>query len=90
MGSNLDHRLSKKIVFDPEFNLDRICWVLETICPVCEEPLEVIFDALPSEIEILEAEQIPCDDCLLETETDEEMNALIKELFERENPPRKT
>jgi|GEM_PF-1385258 uncharacterized protein with PIN domain len=90
MDSGINHRLSKKIVFDPEFELDRICWVLETVCPVCNEPLEVVFDEHPSEIEILEAEQIPCDDCLKETETDEEMSAIIKELFERDHPYRKT
>lgn len=90
MKSDLYNRLTKKIVFDPEFKLDRICWVLETECPLCEEPLEVVFDALPTEIEIQEAEQIPCDECLEEVETDEVMDAMIRELFECEHPPRKT
>ena len=94
MGSDSNYRLKKKIVFDPEYQLDRICWVLDTFCPVCGEPIEVDFDELPSEIEILEAEAIPCDECLAEFERDferdEEMEAVIKELFGHHLPERKS
>jgi len=83
VGSEINERLIKRIVFDPEFKLDRICWVLDAVCPVCQEPLEVVFDDRPSEIEIIEAEQIPCDECLGQAEKDEVMDAMIKELFDR-------
>jgi hypothetical protein len=63
MVEKLQRRLSKKVVFDPEIKLDRICWVLETSCPSCSEPLEVIFDDLPTEAEMKDAEKMPCDDC---------------------------
>ncbi len=89
MGSGEEDRLNKKIVFDPEFKLDRICWVLDTACPVCSEPLEVVFDEHPTEIEILETEQIPCDDCLGRAGKDDVMDAVIKELFDRQPPDRK-
>jgi len=63
MDESYSKRLNKKVVFDPEIRLDRICWVLETSCPSCNEPLEVIFDDLPSEAEMREAEKMPCDEC---------------------------
>jgi hypothetical protein len=90
IGSEVKHFLSKKIVFDAAFNLDRICWVLEMFCPVCDQPLEVVFDDHPTEIEIMEAEMIPCDDCLALGEKDEVMDAVIKELFERDLPDHKS
>jgi len=64
MGSNQGKGLSKKIIFDSEINLNRICWLRESFCPVCKEPMEIIFDDLPTEQEIIEAEKIPCDECL--------------------------
>jgi len=63
MEEKTTRRLSKKVVFDPEIKLDRICWVLETSCPSCSEPLEVVFDDLPTEVEMKDAEKMPCDDC---------------------------
>jgi len=90
MGAEGKPFLTKKIVFDPAFKLDRICWVLEMFCPVCDQPLEVVFDDHPSAIEIMEAETIPCDECLAKSEKDEVMDAVIKELFDRHLPEHKT
>jgi hypothetical protein len=72
MEENLRKRLAKKVVFDPEIKLDRICWVLETSCPSCHEPLEVIFDDLPTEAEMKEAENMPCDYCTGKVDADSE------------------
>jgi len=44
MAEDIMRRLKKKIIFDPEIGLDRLCWVLDTFCPLCGQPLEVIFD----------------------------------------------
>ena len=34
MEENTARRLTKKVVFDPEIKLDRICWVLEHFLPL--------------------------------------------------------
>jgi len=82
MEENFSKRLTKKVVFDPEIELDRICWVLETSCPSCNEPLEVIFDDLPTELEIKEAEKVPCDECTGNAQTDpDEIFDELAELF---------
>lgn len=80
MEENLRKRLDKKVVFDPEIKLDRICWVLETSCPSCSEPLEVIFDDLPTEMEMKEAEKMPCDYCT--GKAGDENDELLEELNE--------
>ncbi len=89
MSTDAKYRLSKRIVFDPHFGMDRICWVLDMFCPVCDEPLEVVFDDHPSDLEISEAEQIPCDECLSHMDKDDAMEAIIQELFSPELPERK-
>ena len=84
MEENLRKRLAKKVVFDPEIKLDRICWVLETSCPSCQEPLEVIFDDLPTEAEMKEAEGMPCDICTgkADADSDEMLDELSDLLHE--------
>jgi hypothetical protein len=90
MEENTTKRLTKKVVFDPEIKLDRICWVLETSCPSCQEPIEVIFDDLPTEAEMKDAEKVPCDECTgnSHAETDE-LKEEISELFEDEHSDHK-
>ena len=63
--------------------------MLDTSCPICGLPIEVIFDERPSEIELLEAEQIPCDDCLEEAEDSELADEILKQLFEDDHPKQK-
>jgi hypothetical protein len=89
MKVEINKRLSKKIVFDPEVNLDRICWVLDTFCPVCGEPLEVIFDELPCEREIVEAEKMPCEDCALDDEDEARLEDILGYMLEDDHSDHK-
>ncbi len=90
MEENGSRRLTKKVVFDPAVKLDRICWVLETSCPSCKEPLEVVFDDHPTEAEMKEAEQVPCDECTGKVDAEsEELIEEIAELFEDEHSDHK-
>jgi len=86
MAEDIMRRLKKKIIFDPEIGLDRLCWVLDTFCPLCGQPLEVIFEEPPGELEVLEADQIPCDDCLEEAENDQLAEEILRYLFEDDHP----
>jgi len=91
MEENASRRLSKKVVFDPAIKLDRICWVLETSCPSCREPLEVVFDAQPTELEIGEAEKEPCDECTGKVAAeDQDLIEEIAELLEDEHSDHKS
>ena len=70
MGENEKPR--KKMIFDHELRLHRICWVLESTCPGCGQELENIFNQRPGKIEILEALVFPCDTCTKKMEREYE------------------
>ena len=54
----------KKLIFDEDAKVYRVCWVLESDCAICGDEIETIFEERPSEVEVLEASFMPCEDCL--------------------------
>jgi hypothetical protein len=62
----------KRIVFDQELGLYRICWTLDSTCPGCGEDLENVFNTKPGKLEILEALVFPCEKCTRKLEKEYE------------------
>ncbi len=80
MPCSCDLKLKRKVVFDDELGLDRICWILESACSMCGCFLDTVFDERPDEMTILEAQLIPCDDCMSqEWDSMEEMQGMKNE-----------
>jgi predicted phosphoribosyltransferase len=61
----------KRILFDDEECLHRVCWVVESECAICGDEIETIFEERPSEVEVLEASFMPCEECLDRIEAEE-------------------
>lgn len=61
----------KKLVFDDEAQLYRICWMVESECAICGDEIETVFEERPSELEVLEASFMPCEECLARVEAEE-------------------
>jgi len=58
----------RDIIYDKKKKIYRMVWIVESTCPLCECEIETVFDAPPSEVQILEAQFFPCEDCLEEYE----------------------